>query len=232
MGDKNNINIIYNIKGNSDIICKLKESYEINKELKVINNNNISNYYYIYRIKLGFINIELYDLSMVYENILEDIIVNELKDKNDIILMLNEEANDFTKLSGVNINKVEVSKSYLERIMQVDTKILINYVLKVYFKKLYLEKDISKCNIYFSSKGDINNLGNCVISVLKEYRNLSVQKELIINIISGERLYLDTLAYITDPILEYTAIDSKVTINNIVQDDLKNNFIINILGAF
>ncbi|MEG1003470.1 MAG: hypothetical protein RSF37_08680, partial [Clostridium sp.] len=106
MGDKNNINIIYNIKGNSDIICKLKESYEINKELKVINNNNISNYYYIYRIKLGFINIELYDLSMVYENILEDIIVNELKDKNDIILMLNEEANDFTKLSGVNINKV------------------------------------------------------------------------------------------------------------------------------
>ncbi|MGL4570336.1 MAG: hypothetical protein ACRCVJ_04680 [Clostridium sp.] len=226
------INIIYNIKGNNNIIYKLKEINEVNKELKIITNNNISNYYYKYRITVGVVNIELYDVSMVFENILESIIVDELKEKNNIIVFFNEEEDNKVNLCGVNVTKVKLSRSYIERIMNIDAKNLLNYVLKEYLKKLYIENDINNCSIYFSGKTDINKLGYGVLSVLSEYRNLSIQKEVIINIISGERLYLDTLAYITDPILEYTAINSKVTINNIVQEDLKNNFIINILGAF
>ncbi|WP_338597821.1 hypothetical protein [Clostridium baratii] len=70
------------------------------------------------------------------------------------------------------------------------------------------------------------------MQVLKEYKNLDIQKEIHLNIISGENLYLDTLSLISDPILEYTGEGSKVTINNVIQENLKDEFIINILGTF
>ncbi|MDY3207234.1 hypothetical protein [Clostridium baratii] len=232
MGENKNIKVLYNGENVDKILDKLVNLEEVNKDIKIFNNKNVSSFYYKYKINLVFMIIEFINISKIDNNIIEYVIKEEFKDKNELLVLVNLNDDFHLKLNENSYIKTNLSNELLERIECVDSKILLNYIIKDYFKNLYIENNALKYNIYLTEKINIKDLGIGIMQVLKEYKNLDIQKEIHLNIISGENLYLDTLSLISDPILEYTGEGSKVTINNVIQENLKDEFIINILGAF
>ena len=232
MGENKNIKVLYNGENIDKILDKLVNLEEVNKDIKIFNNKNVSSFYYKYKINLVFMIIEFINISKIDNNIIEYVIKEEFKDKNELLVLVNLNNDFYLKLNENSYIKTNLSNKLLERIECVDSKILLNYIIKDYFKNLYIENNALKYNIYITEKINIKDLGIGIMQVLKEYKNLDIQKEIHLNIISGENLYLDTLSLISDPILEYTGEGSKVTINNVIQENLKDEFIINILGAF
>ena len=232
MGENKNIKVLYNGENVDKILDKLVNLEEVNKDIKIFNNKNVSSFYYKYKINLVFMIIEFINISKIDNNIIEYVIKEEFKDKNELLVLVNLNNDFYLKLNENSYIKTNLSNKLLERIECVDSKILLNYIIKDYFKNLYIENNALKYNIYITEKINIKDLGIGIMQVLKEYKNLDIQKEIHLNIISGENLYLDTLSLISDPILEYTGEGSKVTINNVIQENLKDEFIINILGAF
>lgn len=232
MGENKNIKVLYNGENVDKILDKLVNLEEVNKDIKIFNNKNVSSFYYKYKINLVFMIIEFINISKIDNNIIEYVIKEEFKDKNELLVLVNLNDDFHLKLNENSYIKTNLSNELLERIECVDSKILLNYIIKDYFKNLYIENNALKYNIYITEKINIKDLGIGIMQVLKEYKNLDIQKEIHLNIISGENLYLDTLSLISDPILEYTGEGSKVTINNVIQENLKDEFIINILGAF
>ena len=232
MGENKNIKVLYNGENIDKILDKLVNLEEVNKDIKIFNNKNVSSFYYKYKINLVFMIIEFINISKIDNNIIEYVIKEEFKDKNELLVLVNLNDDFHLKLNENSYIKTNLSNELLERIECVDSKILLNYIIKDYFKNLYIENNALKYNIYITEKINIKDLGIGIMQVLKEYKNLDIQKEIHLNIISGENLYLDTLSLISDPILEYTGEGSKVTINNVIQENLKDEFIINILGAF
>ncbi|WP_338595250.1 hypothetical protein QJR28_10680 [Clostridium baratii] len=232
MGENKNIKVLYNGENIDKILDKLVNLEEVNKDIKIFNNKNVSSFYYKYKINLVFMIIEFINISKIDNNIIEYVIKEEFKDKNELLVLVNLNDDFHLKLNENSYIKTNLSNELLERIECVDSKILLNYIIKDYFKNLYIENNALKYNIYLTEKINIKDLGIGIMQVLKEYKNLDIQKEIHLNIISGENLYLDTLSLISDPILEYTGEGSKVTINNVIQENLKDEFIINILGAF
>ncbi|MGV3074057.1 hypothetical protein ACEE21_03010 [Clostridium baratii] len=232
MGENKNIKVLYNGENIDKILDKLVNLEEVNKDIKIFNNKNVSSFYYKYKINLVFMIIEFINISKIDNNIIEYVIKEEFKDKNELLVLVNLNDDFHLKLNENSYIKTNLSNELLEKIECVDSKILLNYIIKDYFKNLYIENNALKYNIYLTEKINIKDLGIGIMQVLKEYKNLDIQKEIHLNIISGENLYLDTLSLISDPILEYTGEGSKVTINNVIQENLKDEFIINILGAF
>ena len=232
MGENKKIKVLYNGENIDKILDKLVNLEEVNKDIKIFNNKNVSSFYYKYKINLVFMIIEFINISKIDNNIIEYVIKEEFKDKNELLVLVNLNNDFYLKLNENSYIKTNLSNKLLERIECVDSKILLNYIIKDYFKNLYIENNALKYNIYITEKINIKDLGIGIMQVLKEYKNLDIQKEIHLNIISGENLYLDTLSLISDPILEYTGEGSKVTINNVIQENLKDEFIINILGAF
>ncbi|KJU71053.1 hypothetical protein [Clostridium baratii] len=232
MGENKNIKVLYNGENIDKILDKLVNLEEVNKDIKIFNNKNVSSFYYKYKMNLIFMIIEFINISKIDNNIIEYVIKEEFKDKNELLVLVNLNDDFHLKLNENSYIKTNLSNELLERIEYVDSKILLNYIIKDYFKNLYIENNALKYNIYLTEKINIKDLGIGIMQVLKEYKNLDIQKEIHLNIISGENLYLDTLSLISDPILEYTGEGSKVTINNVIQENLKDEFIINILGAF
>lgn len=232
MGENKKIKVLYNGENIDKILDKLVNLEEVNKDIKIFNNKNVSSFYYKYKINLVFMIIEFINISKIDNNIIEYVIKEEFKDKNELLVLVNLNDDFHLKLNENSYIKTNLSNELLERIECVDSKILLNYIIKDYFKNLYIENNALKYNIYLTEKINIKDLGIGIMQVLKEYKNLDIQKEIHLNIISGENLYLDTLSLISDPILEYTGEGSKVTINNVIQENLKDEFIINILGAF
>ncbi|WP_054199347.1 hypothetical protein [Clostridium baratii] len=232
MGENKNIKVLYNGENVDKILDKLVNLEEVNKDIKIFNNKNVSSFYYKYKINLVFMIIEFINISKIDNNIIEYVIKEEFKDKNELLVLVNLNDDFHLKLNENSYIKTNLSNELLERIECVDSKILLNYIIKDYFKNLYIENNALKYNIYLTEKINIKDLGIGIMQVLKEYKNLDIQKEIHLNIISGENLYLDTLSLISDPILEYTGEGSKVTINNVIQENLKDEFIINILGTF
>lgn len=232
MGENKRIKVLYNGKKIDKILDKLSKLEEVNKAFNIFNNKNVSSFYYKYKINLIFMIVEFINISKIDNNIIEYVIKEEFKDKNELLVLVNLNDDFHLKLNENSYIKTNLSNELLERIECVDSKILLNYIIKDYFKNLYIENNALKYNIYLTEKLNIKDLGIGIMQVLKEYKNLDIQKEIHLNIISGENLYLDTLSLISDPILEYTGEGSKVTINNVIQENLKDEFIINILGAF
>ncbi|CUQ14610.1 hypothetical protein BH721_14345 [Clostridium baratii] len=232
MGENKKIKVLYNGKNIDKILDKLVNLEEVNKDFKIYNNKNVSSFYYKYKINLIFMTIEFINISKIDNSILEYVIKEEFKNKNELLVLVNLNDDFSLKLNENSYIKTNLSNELLERLEYVDSKILLNYIIKDYFKNLYIENDALKYNIYLTEKINIKDLGIGIMQVLKEYKKLDIQKEIHLNIISGENLYLDTLSLISDPILEYTGEGSKVTINNVIQENLKDEFIINILGAF
>ncbi|GAA0856457.1 MULTISPECIES: hypothetical protein [Clostridium] len=232
MGENKKIKVLYNGKNIDKILDKLSKLEEVNKAFNIFNNKNVSSFYYKYKINLIFMIVEFINISKIDNNIIEYVIKEEFKDKNELLVLVNLNDDFHLKLNENSYIKTNLSNELLERIECVDSKILLNYIIKDYFKNLYIENNALKYNIYITEKINIKDLGIGIMQVLKEYKNLDIQKEIHLNIISGENLYLDTLSLISDPILEYTGEGSKVTINNVIQENLKDEFIINILGAF
>ena len=232
MGENKKIKVLYNGKNIDKILDKLVNLEEVNKDFKIYNNKNVSSFYYKYKINLIFMIIEFINISKIDNSILEYAIEEEFKNKNELLVLVNLNDDFSLKLNENSYIKTNLSNELLERLEYVDSKILLNYIIKDYFKNLYIENNALKYNIYLTEKINIKDLGIGIMQVLKEYKKLDIQKEIYLNIISGENLYLDTLSLISDPILEYTGEGSKVTINNVIQENLKDEFIINILGAF
>ncbi|AQM58652.1 hypothetical protein [Clostridium baratii] len=232
MGENKKIKVLYNGENIDKILDKLVNLEEVNKAFNIFNNKNVSSFYYKYKINLIFMIVEFINISKIDNNIIEYVIKEEFKDKNELLVLVNLNDDFHLKLNENSYIKTNLSNELLERIECVDSKILLNYIIKDYFKNLYIENNALKYNIYITEKINIKDLGIGIMQVLKEYKNLDIQKEIHLNIISGENLYLDTLSLISDPILEYTGEGSKVTINNVIQENLKDEFIINILGAF
>ena len=232
MGENKKIKVLYNGENIDKILDKLVNLEEVNKAFNIFNNKNVSSFYYKYKINLIFMIVEFINISKIDNNIIEYVIKEEFKDKNELLVLVNLNDDFHLKLNENSYIKTNLSNELLERIECVDSKILLNYIIKDYFKNLYIENNALKYNIYLTEKINIKDLGIGIMQVLKEYKNLDIQKEIHLNIISGENLYLDTLSLISDPILEYTGEGSKVTINNVIQENLKDEFIINILGAF
>ena len=232
MGENKKIKVLYNGKNIDKILDKLVNLEEVNKDFKIFNNKNVSSFYYKYKINLIFMIIEFINISKIDNSILEYVIKEEFKNKNELLVLVNLNDDFSLKLNENSYIKTNLSNELLERLEYLDSKILLNYIIKDYIKKLYIENNALKYNIYLTEKINIKDLGIGIMQVLKEYKKLDIQKEIHLNIISGENLYLDTLSLISDPILEYTGEGSKVTINNVIQENLKDEFIINILGAF
>lgn len=232
MGENKKIKVLYNGKNIDKILDKLSKLEEVNKVFNIFNNKNVSSFYYKYKINLIFMIVEFINISKIDNNIIEYVIKEEFKDKNELLVLVNLNDDFHLKLNENSYIKTNLSNELLERIECVDSKILLNYIIKDYLKNLYIENNALKYNIYITEKINIKDLGIGIMQVLKEYKNLDIQKEIHLNIISGENLYLDTLSLISDPILEYTGEGAKVTINNVIQENLKDEFIINILGAF
>ena len=232
MGENKKIKVLYNGKNIDKILDKLVNLEEVNKDFKIFNNKNVSSFYYKYKINLIFMIIEFINISKIDNSILEYVIKEEFKNKNELLVLVNLNDDFSLKLNENSYIKTNLSNELLERLEYLDSKILLNYIIKDYFKNLYIENNALKYNIYLTEKINIKDLGIGIMQVLKEYKKLDIQKEIHLNIISGENLYLDTLSLISDPILEYTGEGSKVTINNVIQENLKDEFIINILGAF
>ena len=232
MGENKKIKVLYNEKNIDKILDKLISLEEVNKDFKIFNNKNVSSFYYKYKINLIFIIIEFINISKIDNSILEYIIKEEIENKNELIVLVNLNDDFSLKLNANSYIRTNLSNEILKRIECVDSRIILNYIIKDYFKNLYRESNALKYNVYLTEKINIKDLGIGIMQVLKEYKNLDIQKEIHLNIISGKNLYLDTLSLISDPILEYTGEGSKVTINNVIQENLKDEFIINILGAF
>lgn len=232
MGENKKIKVLYNEKNIDKILDKLISLEEVNKDFKIFNNKNVSSFYYKYKINLIFIIIEFINISKIDNSILEYIIKEEIENKNELIVLVNLNDDFSLKLNANSYIRTNLSNEILKRIECVDSRIILNYIIKDYFKNLYRESNDLKYNVYLTEKINIKDLGIGIMQVLKEYKNLDIQKEIHLNIISGKNLYLDTLSLISDPILEYTGEGSKVTINNVIQKNLKDKFIINILGAF
>ncbi|MDU4912462.1 hypothetical protein [Clostridium baratii] len=232
MGENKKIKVLYNGKNIDKILDKLSKLEEVNKAFNIFNNKNVSSLYYKYKINLIFMIVEFINISKIDNSIIEYAIKEEFKDKNELLVLVNLNDDFHLKLNENSYIRTNLSNEILKRIECVDSKILLNYIIKDYFKNLYRESDALKYNIYLTEKINIKNLGMGIMQVLKEYKKLDIQKEIHLNIISGKKLYLDTLSLISDPILEYTGEGSKVTINNVIQENLKDEFIINILGAF
>lgn len=232
MGENKKIKVLYNGKNIDKILDKLVNLEEVNKDFKIYNNKNVSSFYYKYKINLIFMIIEFINISKIDNSILEYVIKEEHQNKNELLVLVNLNDDFSLKLNENSYIKTNLSNELLERLEYLDSRILLNYIIKDYFKNLYIENNALKYNVYLTEKINIKDLGMGIMQVLKEYKKLDIQKEIHLNIISGENLYLDTLSLISDPILEYTGEGSKVTINNVIQENLKDEFIINILGAF
>lgn len=232
MGENKKIKVLYNGENIDKILDKLVKLEEVNKAFKIFHNKNVSSFYYEYKINLIFMIIEFINISKIDNNIIEYMIKEEFKNKDELLLLVNLNDDIALKLNESLYIKTNLSNELIKRIECLDPRILLKYIIKDYFKNLYIENNALKHNIYLTEKINIKDLGIGIMQVLKEYKNLDIQKEIHLNIISGENLYLDTLSLISDPILEYTGEGSKVTINNVIQENLKDEFIINILGAF
>ncbi|MBS6042517.1 MAG: hypothetical protein KIA08_07480, partial [Clostridium baratii] len=197
MGENKKIKVLYNGKNIDKILDKLSKLEEVNKAFNIFNNKNVSSFYYKYKINLIFMIVEFINISKIDNNIIEYVIKEEFKDKNELLVLVNLNDDFHLKLNENSYIKTNLSNELLERIECVDSKILLNYIIKDYFKNLYIENNALKYNIYITEKINIKDLGIGIMQVLKEYKNLDIQKEIHLNIISGENLYLDTLSLIS-----------------------------------
>ena len=228
----NNIKILYNFKSKFNI-----KNYTIknnNYKKKIILKDNVIYFYNLIKVNFQKYNLEIIDISNINEEFLVEIFNKEIKEEENLIIISNIFRGKFTNNLISEKNKsinVIIDKELINRSNDLDEKILLIEILKFFIESLVKASENLNGIVYLSLKNSIKDCGIGVYKVLNECKTLYSQREVVINIFSGRKLYLDDLSYITDPILEYTNAKAKFKIKNIVLKELEENFIVNILGV-
>lgn len=226
MGDLKVINIIYSLEDEINIISKLRNKNIFKENKHIIKEKNIIKIFTYYsfcfdKYKINIINYNdqnyFYRLSLFYNC------------SGNILICSNEEKNIFIKDFN-NLNKLTfIENKYINNRRNMDIIVLFKEILYFYINKNNL--NLKNMFVYISKLNDKENIGMGVYNTLKECSKLYNQKEVKINIISSDEINIKNLYYIIDPLLEYTSENSKVKFENIIQNNIENNFLINILGA-
>ncbi|MBY0756266.1 hypothetical protein K5V21_12495 [Clostridium sardiniense] len=236
MREENNIKILYYGIGESAIVKNIDKFKTSNFERKIKLKDNIISFYDTFKININRYKVTFIDLTRTNKYAVVDIFKDEINEYDNIIILGDD--NDFTEginksLSYKNIKFINIiiNEETIKRSNIANKKIISKEMIEFYINKLLNRDEIFEGRVYISQETPIKRCGIGVYNVLSECKELYSQKEVALNIISGEKLYLDTLAYITDPILEYINENAKVKVKNIVSKELNENFIVNILGV-
>lgn len=228
----NNIKILYNFKSKFNI-----KNYTIknnNYKKKIILKDNVICFYNLIKVNFQKYNLEIIDISNINEEFLVEIFNKEIKEEDNLIIISDIFRGKFINNLISEKNKyinVIIDKELINRNNDLEEKILLIETLKFFIESLVKTSENFNGLVYLSLKNPIKDCGIGVYKILSELKTLYSQKEVVINIFSGRKLYLDDLSYITDPILEYTNAKAKFKIKNIVLKELEENFIVNILGV-
>lgn len=237
MREENNIKIIYYGIGGSTIVKSVDKLKKLNFKRKINLKDSVISFYYTFKINFSTYNLNFIDIARTNNDSIFDILETEI-DEYDNIIILGDDNNSFIKninknLSYKNIKFINIiiNKETIKRSNITNKKIISKEIIEFYINKLINRDETFEGRVYVSKETPIEKCGFGAYNVLSECKELYSQKELVLNIISGEKLYLDTLSYITDPILEYINENAKVKVKNIVSEELNENFIVNILGV-
>ncbi len=228
----NDIKILYNFKGKLNIRKYINKNNKCEK--KIILKDSVICFYNLIKINFHKYNLEIIDISNTNENFIERIFNKEIGEKDNLIKLSNNFGDKIIDSLISKKNKcidVVIDKELINRIDDLEQNILLSEILKFFIDSLNKPSINFKGMIYLSLKNPIKDCGIGIYKILSELKTLYSQKEVVINIFSGRKLYLDDISYITDPILEYTNDKAKFKIKNIVLKELEENFIVNILGV-
>lgn len=227
MKNLNCINVFYKGLDIERLIDGIKK--EFNWKKNIIREDNIIKFRYNYTIQFHEWKIEFIDIDLIDTNKLFNLLINK-----ENILLANNNLNK--EIYNISLNKklrgkcIYIDNKYIIDRQYINSSIIFKEILLFYIRRIN-DNLYNKGLFYISELNSIENIGNAVYNILSECSELYNQQEILINILSGEELYMDNLAYITDPILEYTKENSKVKVQNIVMDNMSKNFIVNILGV-
>lgn len=237
MSKKENIKVLCFSSEGSLLIKWIEHFNTCDCKKKIISKENVLSVYYVYKASIDNHNIYFIDLFKTNKNVLVDIFNKEIKSNDNCIMfkdsdnVLEENLEQYIFLSNIKCKDIVINKNIIKVENSIDKTIISKEIAEFYINKLINENSFSKGRIYISEKSPVKKCGFVVYDILSEYKELYSQKEIILNIISGEKLYLDTLSYITDPILEYINEDAKIKVKNIISKELNEDFIVSILGV-
>lgn len=237
MNEKNNIKVLCFSREGSILIKWIKHFNNCSLQKKINLKENILNVYYTCKINIDKYNIYFVDLTRINQNAIVDIFKQEIKTNDNLIIFGNHKEdlmqilNQYILLNNIKYTNVTINNEISKVDNFLDETIISKEIVEFYINKLINTDDFSEGRVYISEKSPIERCGFVVYDILKEYKELYSQKEIVLDIISGEKLYLDTLSYITDPILEYINEHAKIKIKNIVLKELNEDFIVSILGV-
>lgn len=237
MREENNIKILYYGIEGATIVKNIDKFKRLNFKRKVNLKGNIISFYDTFKININRYNITFINVVRTNNDAIFDIFKEEISNHDNIIIIGDckekfiEDINKYLFYKNINFINIIINEETIKRSDITDKKIISKEMIEFYINKLLNIDETFEGRVYVSEKTSIKRCGFGVYNVLSECKELYSQKEVVLNVISGEKLYLDTLAYITDPILEYINENAKVKVKNIVSKDLNENFIINILGV-
>lgn len=227
MGDNKTVNIFYSLenegnilnKFNSDIFKVYNHIFKKDKIIKFIKYYNFC--FDMYNVNfISFNDINYFTKTNLFNNSFVNIIICNIKEKENYI-------KEFSNLNKI----IFIENKYIKTRKDMNIIILLKEILFFYFNNYNKHPDLKDMYVYVSELYNKENSGIGVYNTLKECSKLYNQRKVKINIISGSELNMESLYYIFDPLLEYTNENSKVRFENIIQSNMKDNFIINILGA-
>lgn len=237
MREDNTIKVLYYGIGDDTIVKNIDKFKLLNFKRKVNLKGNIISFYDTFRINLNIHKLTFINVARTNNDAIVDVFKDEIND-NDNIIIIGDNRNNFVEdinryiyYKNINLINIIIDEETIKRSNLTNKKIISKEMIEFYISRILNRNENFEGRVYVSKKTSIKTCGMGAYNVLRECKELYSQKEIVLNVISGEKLYLDTLAYITDPILEYINENAKVKVKNIVSEELDDNFIVNILGV-
>lgn len=237
MREENNIKILYYGIGETTVVKNIDKFKVLNLNKKVNLKDNIISFYDTIKININRYNLMFINVARTNNDAIFDIFKAEIKDHDNIIIIGDDkkgfikDINKYLSYKNIKFINIIINEETVKRSNLTDKKIISKEMIEFYISRILNRNETFEGRVYVSKKTSIKTCGFGVYNVLSECKELYSQKEVVLNVISGEKLYLDTLSYITDPILEYINENAKVKVKNIVSKELNENFIVNILGV-
>ncbi len=237
MREENNIKILYYGIGETTVVKNIDKFKVLNLNKKVNLKDNIISFYDTIKINLNRYNLMFINVARTNNDAIFDIFKAEIKDYDNIIIIGDDkkgfikDINKYLSYKNIKFINIIINEETVKRSNLTDKKIISKEMIEFYISRILNRNETFEGRVYVSKKTSIKTCGLGAYNVLSECKELYSQKEVVLNVISGEKLYLDTLSYITDPILEYINENAKVKVKNIVSKELNENFIVNILGV-
>ena len=175
-------------------------------------------------------------------------ILKECKDNNSLkeLIFLNRKLREKNlKVLNILYGKYEFYKDieFIGKIildLKENKQNLFNETKNIYNSILNLTKNNKKllfnlCNeenipILNLNLEDIKNIGEGVLYILKSFKDLQYLDVLILTLISRKKISIEDVCYIKDPLEEYMYYDKKIIIQELVEEDYKENLTINLIG--